>query len=162
MTDLFNTTSSGSEFSECRKYRYALWRIWDLSKPLVMFVGLNPSTANETTNDPTIRSVIRIAKANGYGGVYMMNCFPLVTPYPGELELSGDMEFNDYRLKKVARLCNAVIFAWGTFSVVKEQGRDRALTEMFPNAYALAINKNGSPKHPLYCKTDTTFVKWNL
>jgi len=162
MTDLFNITNSGSEFSECRKYRYALWRIWDLSRPLVMFVGLNPSTANETTNDPTIRSVIRIAKANGYGGVYMMNCFPLVSTDPAKLEVNGDMEFNDHRLKKVARLCNAVIFAWGSFSIVKDTGRDKVLTGMFPNAFALAINQNGSPKHPLYCRTDTTFVKWQI
>jgi len=69
---------SGAEFSECRKYRYALWRIWDKSKPLVMFIGLNPSTANENVDDPTIRSVCRMTKNNGYGGVYMMNLHVLL------------------------------------------------------------------------------------
>lgn len=58
----------GADFSNDRKYRYALWRIWDRTKPLVMFIGLNPSTANETENDPTIKSVGRISKNNGYGG----------------------------------------------------------------------------------------------
>ena len=64
---------SGAEFSEDRKYRFCLFRIWDRNLPLVMFIGLNPSTANETDSDPTIRSCGRIAKANGYGGFYMMN-----------------------------------------------------------------------------------------
>ena len=58
MQDLFD--DNGADFSPDRKHRYSLWRIWDRSKPLVMFIGLNPSTANESDNDPTIRSVCRI------------------------------------------------------------------------------------------------------
>ena len=156
-----NQMERGAEFSECRKFRYALWRIWDRSAPFIMFVGLNPSTANENTDDATIRSIIRIAKANGYGGVYMMNCFPFITTDPDKLDTTGDIEYNDFRLRKVARLCNSIVFAWGSFKVVKETGRDKELTEMFPNAYAISINKDGSPKHSLYCKTDTNFVKWS-
>lgn len=86
----------GAEFSEDRKYRFALWRIWDKSKPLVMFVGLNPSTANESDNDPTIKSVCRIAKSNGFGGVYMMNCFAYVSTDPKQLVdvAPGEKELN--------------------------------------------------------------------
>ena len=76
----------GAQFTEDRQYRYALWRIWNEDKPLVMFIGLNPSTANEYKNDPTIRRVMRYAADWGYGGVYMMNLFAWVTPYPKELE----------------------------------------------------------------------------
>jgi hypothetical protein len=150
----------GAEFSKCRNYRYSLWRIWDDRKPYVMFIGLNPSTANEATNDPTIKSVCRIAKSNGYGGVYMMNCFPFVSTDPNKLRDFGNTALNDHWLYKVSSVCNDIVFAWGSFDVVKELGRDKELEWMFPNAKALHINKNGSPKHPLYCKSDIKFVNW--
>lgn len=150
----------GASFSDCRKYRYALWRIWDKNKPLVMFVGLNPSTANENENDPTIRSVERIAKHNGYGGFYMMNCFPFVSTDPKKLYDCSHSIHNEGWLKEIASISKDVVFAWGNFEVVKKLGVDYILGQWFPNAKALHINKNGSPKHPLYCKTDTEFVKW--
>lgn len=66
---------SGAEFSDCRTYRYALWRKWDWQgfANQVMFIGLNPSTADETEDDPTIRRCIRFAKDRGFGGLMMMN-----------------------------------------------------------------------------------------
>ena len=151
---------SGAYFSECRKYRYALWRIWDSSKPLVMFVGLNPSTANESTDDPTIRSVVRIAKHNGYGGVYMMNCFPFISTDPNGLDTDGHTAENKKWLIHLKARCKDVVFAWGNFPVVKRIGADFILQTIFPDAKALHLNKDGSPKHPLYCKTDTEFVKY--
>lgn len=153
----------GAEFSNDRNYRYALWRIWDRIKPFAMFIGLNPSTANETDSDPTIRSVGRICKNNGYGGFYMMNCFAYVTSDPKPLKHNPmSDERNNNMLTVIAGKCNTVVFAWGNFSVVKETGRDKELAEMFPNAKALFINKNGSPKHPLYCKSDIKFVEWKM
>jgi hypothetical protein len=160
--ELFQTDNSGASFSENRHYRYALWRIWDESKPLVMFIGLNPSTANETDNDPTIKSVCRIAKNNGYGGVYMMNCFAFISTDPKGLKTNAmTSEWNDNTITVTASKCKDVVFAWGNFDVVKETGRGDELSEMFPNALCLHKNKNGSPKHPLYCKSDTKFVTWN-
>lgn len=154
----------GAEFSSCSKYRYALWRVWDKSKPLVMFVGLNPSTANEDENDNTIKSVQRIAKHNGYGGFYMMNCFAYVSTDPKQLidVLPGEKELNFDWLQKIGSMCKDVVFAWGSFTVVSDYYRDISLSKMFPNAKALHINKNGSPKHPLYCKSETKFVNWNV
>lgn len=152
----------GAEFSECRKYRYALWRIWDKTKPLVMFIGLNPSTANETDNDPTIKSVGRISKHNGFGGFYMMNCFAFVSTNPADLQLENNNEVNDFWLNKIAAECKTIVFAWGNFDVVKTTGRYWEIKQMFGDeAMVLANNKNGSPKHPLYCKSSTEFVKWN-
>lgn len=159
--------SSGAEFSPCRKYRFALWRVWDNQKPLVMFVGLNPSTANETEPDNTIKSVIRISKANGFGGVYMMNCFPLVSTDPDALRgydksIFDQQQFilNNRRLKDIAEKCSDIVFAWGAFKVVKELGRDKDMRKMFPTAKALHILKDGSPKHPLYCKSETKFIQY--
>lgn len=156
---------AGAEFSECRNYRYALWRIWDKSKPLVMFIGLNPSTANETDNDPTIKSVCRIAKSNGYGGVYMMNCFSLVSTDPKKLQEVYDClhereDIENMRwLLEVKRKCADVVFAWGNFDIVRQ--RAKSIIGYFKDAKVLALNKNGSPKHPLYCKSDIKFIQYN-
>ncbi|HWY11777.1 MAG TPA: DUF1643 domain-containing protein [Bacteroidia bacterium] len=146
--------NNGAIFSECRKYRYALWRIWDKSKPMVMFIGLNPSTANENKDDATIRRVRTIASTLGYGGVYMTNCFPYISTDPKQLNEFGNTATNDHWLLLVKDICHDVIFAWGNFKIVSESGRNKELIEMFPNAKALHINKNGSPKHPLYCPSD--------
>ncbi|WP_346236727.1 DUF1643 domain-containing protein [Niabella insulamsoli] len=160
MSDLFNL--NGAHFSPCGNYRYALWRIWDDKKPLVMFIGLNPSTANQDTNDPTITRVCRISRYNGFGGVYMMNCFPFVTPYPEKLQKIPEdiMRINDEWLVKVCIQCSDVVFAWGNFDIVPASGRWDRLAKMFPTAKALHINKNGSPKHPLYCKTNSKFTSY--
>jgi len=155
---LFN--DNGALFSECRKYRYYLWRIWDYNKPLVMFVGLNPSTANESQDDPTIKRVKSIANNLGYGGIYMMNCFPYISTNPDDLKEFENTDENDRYLSVISLSCKDVIFAWGNFKIVTESGRDKELKQMFPNALALHINKNGSPKHPLYCKSDIKPVKY--
>jgi len=115
--------------------------------------------SNETSDDPTIKSVCRIAAANGYGGVYMMNCWAYVSTQPEGIKRNPmSDEWNNNSLTIVARNCSEVVFAWGNFKIVTETGRAKELIEMFPNAKALKINQNGSPKHPLYCKSDTKFI----
>lgn len=153
MSDLFD--DNGANFSPCRKYRFYLWRIWDKTKPCVMFIGLNPSTANETKPDPTITRVMGFAKDWGFGGVYMMNCFPYVSTDPNDLTEHGNTEENDYLLEKIGTLCSKVIFAWGAFPIVSKLGRDKELQKMFPQAEALILNANGSPRHPLYVPAHT-------
>ena len=144
---------SGAAFSACRNYRYALWRVWDNAKPRVMFIGLNPSTANEITDDPTIRRVVKMARNWGFGGVYMLNLFAWVTSYPDELLKCKDpINGNDAWLIKMADLSGEIIFAWGNFKEAQE--RAKKVIAMFPNAKALQINMNGSPKHPLYVRGD--------
>lgn len=149
---------SGAVFSDCKNYRYCLWRIWDPTKPLVMFIGLNPSTANEVSDDPTIRRVKRFAQEWGYGGVYMMNLFAWVTPYPQDLQTGDPLGENDAWLTSIALKCEKIIFAWGNFKEALE--RSKKVTAMFPDGYALVINQNGTPKHPLYVKSDVVPVHY--
>lgn len=157
---------NGAAFSECRRYRYALWRIWDKAKPMVMFIGLNPSTANESQDDPTIKRVCAIANHNGYGGVYMMNCFPLVSTNPSTMIEFYETSFHEVEdienmrwILNISKQCKQIVFAWGNFEVAKE--RAASLNGYFKNAMALQINKNGSPKHPLYCRVDTKLIQYN-
>ncbi len=152
--------SSGAHFSPCNKYRYSLHRIWDVTKPLVMFIGLNPSTANQVDNDPTIRRVMRFAADWGYGGVYMMNLFPLVSTDPSALNAFYDSEIHNWdqtvnngALERISQKCQKVIFAWGSFKIAKERAEE--MCKMFPTAEALFVNKDGSPRHPLYVAANT-------
>ena len=162
MTDLFGNESqdlartmiSGAEFSEDRKYRYALWRIWDKSKPLVMFIGLNPSTANEVEADPTIRRVTRFAEDWGYGGFYMMNLFAIVSSKPEVLLTDPDpIGFNDYWLWHFAQFSERIVFAWGSFK--QAHSRAEEIKKRFPGAYCLKKTKDGHPWHPLYVAANT-------
>lgn len=150
---------NGATFSPCRSYRYELHRIWDLGKGIVMFIGLNPSTANEATNDPTIKRVEGMVRCWGYGGFYMMNLFAIVSADPKVLKTHPNpLGDNDGWIEKIAAKCCMVVFAWGNFKEARE--RSKKVIEMFPDAHALFINKNGSPKHPLYCRKDTQPVKY--
>lgn len=152
----------GAEFSNDNKHRYCLWRIWDSTLPLVMFIGLNPSTANAQNDDPTIRRIVSISKNLGYGGVYMMNCWTYISTDPAQLKVNPmNEEINNHNLIIVASKCKDVIFAYGNFKIVSDTGRDKELKEMFPKALALHINKNGSPKHPLYVRSDVVPVQFN-
>lgn len=161
MNSLFDSDNSGAIFSDCRKYRYALWRIWDRSKPLIMFIGLNPSTASEQMDDPTIRRVKRFAKDWGYGGVYMMNLFAIVSSNPDILLTNVDLlGANNEWLNKISDKCKDILFAWGNFK--QAEYRAKEVMNMFPNAICLGLNKNGSPKHPLYVSANTNQLKYNL
>ena len=59
---------STAHYSPCETYRYALTRVWDETAPKLLFIMLNPSTATELKNDPTIERCERRARALGYGG----------------------------------------------------------------------------------------------
>ena len=152
--------NNGAEFSACGKYRYALWRIWDETLPLVMVIGLNPSKADSQEDDNTIKRVRAIATNNGYGGFYMTNCFAYISTHPKKLLTQGGNALNDEWLVKVRALCKDVIFAWGNFKVVRFMERDIQISKMFPDALALFVNKNGSPKHPLFCRAKTIPVPY--
>lgn len=141
--------SNGAIFSDCRKYRYVLWRSWDESKGKVMFIGLNPSTANESSNDPTIRRVISFAKEWGFGGVYMLNLFALVSPYPEDLKGCADpVGENDAYLLEYSKKADRIIYAYGSF--LEAVDRAKKVITMLPAGLALAINKDNTPRHPLY------------
>ncbi|KAA2218276.1 DUF1643 domain-containing protein [Maribacter flavus] len=153
-------TPSGALFSRDKKYRYALWRVWDTEAPSVMFIGLNPSTANENENDPTIRKVIKYAKDWGFGGVIMCNLFTYVSAYPEDLiHCKDSLEENIKVLNSAEWYCSHVVFAWGNFKIAEE--RAKKMKELFPHAMCLVKNKNGSPRHPLYVKSKIKLIPYS-
>ena len=137
-------------FSKDRKYRYALWRIWNKEKPKVLFIGLNPSTADELKDDPTIRRCIRFAKDWDYGGYIMGNIFAYRSTDPKNLLKIDDPigPKNDYWLKKIHQEASLTIGAWGNHG--KILGRGEEINQMLKTFYCLRITKQGFPSHPLY------------
>lgn len=152
-------TNRETIFSPCRKYRYTLWRDgWDLfglnSSKYAMFIGLNPSTADETLDDPTIRRCINFSKRWGYGAYVMTNLFAWRDTKPENMKRSAEPvgEENDRWISELAKDAGIIVCAWGKDG--KFKSRDLAvmrLLEPFSSkTHALHINSDGTPKHPLY------------
>jgi len=157
--NLFGNLLNGASFSDDKSYRYVLWRIWDNNKKMAMFIGLNPSTADELRDDPTIRRVKTFARDWGYGGIYMLNLFTYVTAYPEELQkCENSVLMADEHLIDYAGKSDLIIFCWGSFPLAIE--RAKVVTQMFPQGKVLLMNKNGTPRHPLYIPGDTQPIKY--
>jgi hypothetical protein len=154
-------------FSTDRKHRYLLWResgcdLFDAqtgkrADDFVQFVGLNPSTANETEDDPTIRRCIALTKRWGYGCLAMTNIFSMVTAYPNELDDTRFSDENRELVMDAAKRAGMIICCWGNFSQAQKWGRALVAVLVEDNlpVFHLGLNQNGSPKHPLYLKSDT-------
>jgi hypothetical protein len=139
-----------AKFSDCRKYRFALWRIWDESKPYAMFIGLNPSTADEIEDDRTISRCISYARSWGYGGLCMANLFAFRATKPEDMMAVIDPIGlgNDEWLVKLSENAGVVVAAWGNTG--NHLNRSSQVLEFMPNLHYLKINKSGEPAHPLY------------
>ena len=145
-----NLPQCGATFSPCGRYRYTLWRTWDNAQPPVMFVMLNPSTADATIDDPTIRRCIGFARDWGFGGLRVGNLFAWRTPYPSALRFASEPigEENERALRELAEGSALVVAAWGVHG--GWQKRARAFRQEFPYPlHALGITKSGEPAHPL-------------
>jgi hypothetical protein len=143
---------TGAEFPNDRIHRYALYRIWDESKPLIMFIGLNPSTADEKKDDPTIKRCVAFAKHWGYGGLIMANIFAYRATDPRKMKKAADPvgPDNDKWIRKLAKKADKVVGVWGNHGTHQNRGAD--VVEMFPRLFCIAKNKSGTPAHPLYKK----------
>jgi hypothetical protein len=137
------------------KYRYVLSRIFNESLPLIAFVGLNPSTADDEKDDPTIQRCLNYARDWGYGGFYMLNLFACRTPYKYELLKVPDPigPENDSHIKSVIQKVDKVICCWGNLGSFKGRSMD-FLIKLEKQAYCLNINASGEPSHPLYLRSD--------
>ena len=154
--------NTGANFSACRKYRYVLWRKWDTSKPYALFIGLNPSTADEIEDDPTINRCINYARDWGYGGLYMANLFAFRATNPDDMMSASDPvgPDNDSWIKKLSHDASIVIAAWGNDG--SYNGRSKEVVSMIPSLMCLKINKTGEPAHPLYQPGSATPVKMSI
>ena len=152
--------------SDARLYRYELRRVWDESLPLVMFIGLNPSTADEAEDDPTIRRCISFAKSWGFGGLVMSNLWAWRATNPKDLLLKTYDPVGpdtDHHLIEAGRECALIIAAWGNGPVIKALDPERPVhvARLFDNICVLKVNGDLQPGHPLYIKGDVVPQFWD-
>jgi len=137
--------------SKDKIYRYKLSRTWDSTKPTILFIGLNPSIADENIDDQTITRCINFAKDWGYGTLLMANLFAFRSTYPKDIYLIDDPigkdNDNDHYLLECVTQSDLIVACWGNNGTY--MNREKVITELVPNLYCLQKNKNGTPHHPL-------------
>jgi hypothetical protein len=148
----------GAEFNHDRRYRFRLWRIWDDDIKPTVFIGLNPSTADETEDDPTVRRCIGFAKKWKTGGLIMTNLFAFRATDPKQMKAATDpMHFqNPSKILTAAQGARIVVAAWGVHG--RHQDADIRLVQFLKrndvHLRCLGRTKNGEPRHPLYIAYD--------
>ena len=156
-----STIKKSAVFSSCRKYRYSLTRAWNLTGNYVLFIGLNPSIADELIDDPTLKRCINFTKDWGYGGLIMVNLFAYVSTHPSELKntkLPIGKE-NDKHILKNHQKSQLTVIAWGNDGYLYD--RDKEVLAIIDSPMCLNINKSGQPAHPLYQKKDQELINFN-
>lgn len=152
----FNT-----ELSPCRRWRYTLYReTGRTSNEIVNFIGLNPSTADEVKDDPTIRRCISYATRWGYGGMVMTNLFAFRATDPEDMKRADDPigPENDYWLQAVAEKSAITVAAWGNGGVYLE--RAERVASLIEDLQCLRKTGRGQPWHPLYLPQTLTPIPW--
>src|ERR687886_2684884 len=135
-------------FSRCGRYRYALWREWGPGRSTVLFVALNPSTADHRRDDPTVRRCIRFARDWGFGSIALANLFAYRTPEPRLLRRVDDPvgPANDRWLSRLVREAELVVAAWGARG--DHRGRAAAVAPCLGRLHCLGLTQGGAPRHP--------------
>lgn len=148
--DLF--TKRTATYSPCGKYRYTLRIVWDESLPICCFIMLNPSTATEHANDPTVTRCIGFAQSWRCGGVLVLNIFAYRATDPVEMKRQDDPIGPENTLahlwNHVQDITGPVIAAWSNHGT--HRGRGDAVRAIMGDLQCLKINADGSPSHPLY------------
>lgn len=152
--------------SRCGRYRYALWRRWDEAAPSVLFVMLNPSTADAREDDPTIRRCIGFAQAWGFGALAVGNLFALRSPDPMALHRAVATDGptaaigprNGLWLRRLAQESPVVVAAWGQHGALLQRGA--AVAQSLPTLHCLGVTQAGHPRHPLYVAASTPLQPW--
>lgn len=149
--------------SECGTYRYSLTRKWS-EGPTCVFIMLNPSTADASEDDPTIRRCIGFAKREGCGSLEVVNLMAFRATNPKDIPSDADTAMgpdNFKYIKSAINFGNPIIAAWGSHPAGKRLGVDmlRVLKNIGADVKAFKLTKSGVPGHPLYIKSDAPLVE---
>lgn len=147
------TIYRSATWSRCRRYRYALTRWWD-DGPWIGWIMLNPSTADDRKDDPTVRRCMSFSRRWGYGGCHIRNLFAFRSTSPTKLlehpEPIGAR--NDRSILELVDRCSVIVAAWGVHGAFRDRGREvaRRLAKRGVQLYCLGQTRLGLPRHPLY------------
>ncbi len=147
--------------SPCESYRYHLERTWDESLPALTWLMLNPSTADASDDDPTIRRCMTFARDSGYGGIVVLNLYAFRTPYPQLLWKKSQVSdpigpLNDAAIFDAAANAVKVVAAWGAHPLAVDRGRE-VMKMLNRDTFCLGHTKDGHPRHPLYVRAAKIF-----
>lgn len=166
MPDLF-PLARDALLSPCGAYRFTLSRqLEPEGTSSCVFIMLNPSRADATDDDPTVRKCMKFAKAWGYSLLHVVNLFAWRDKSPAAMKLAKYPvgENNDVIVRLAASRAGIVVCAWGKHgthldrhNVMRQQLHGWGIP-----VHYLALNKDGTPKHPLYCRDDTVPTRWEF
>lgn len=144
---------SEAVYSDCESYRYLLTRVWGPG-PRALFVMLNPSTATEVQNDPTVERCERRARVLGYGAFRVTNIFAFRATDPRLMRAEADPvgPDNDAAIAESAGWADAIICAWGNHGLHQDRGAsvEAALRATGRPLHHLGLTGQNQPRHPLY------------
>ena len=162
----------GAEFSDDRVYRYRLFRRWPIPEAripyIAVFIGLNPSTADENVDDPTIRRCAGFAKRLGCAGLDMLNLFSYRATDPKAMKAAehpiepAGTWHNDTVIREVEPNPETIIIAaWGTHGSHLDRDKEVMHLLRHRSVHCLGTTKDGFPRHPLYLKADSPLKRYN-
>ena len=164
-THIKDDAPSVAIYSDCEKYRYSLTRSWNDAGRKATFVMLNPSTATEVQNDPTVERCERRARALGFGAFQVTNIFAYRATDPRDMRAQSDPigDGNDAAILTAANWADAIICAWGTHGAHMGRGAQiEAIlrSQLNKPLHHLGLSKAGHPKHPLYISYAQQLIEW--
>ncbi|TFL20066.1 DUF1643 domain-containing protein [Jannaschia formosa] len=157
---------STATYSDDEVFRYDLTRVWDPAGRRVAFAMLNPSTATEIANDPTVERCERRARALGYGAFRVVNIFAYRATDPRDMRAHPDPvggAANNAAIREAALWAEATVCAWGTHGAHLGRGPEveQLLRATGRPLFHLGLSKAGHPKHPLYIGYGVRPVRWD-
>ncbi len=147
---------------EDRMYRYLLTRVWDSSKPVIGFIGLNPSCADACIDDKTSLKLTTLSDSWGYGGFHISNLFAYRSTDSNALKnVSNPIgEKNNKYIMELINICEEVVLMWGNKGNLLNRNNE-VLSLLNPNnTYCIRMTKSGNPSHPLFLKGDSPKIKY--
>ena len=163
--------SSVANYSDCERYRYSLTRVWNSDRPPAVFIMLNPSTATELANDPTVERCERRARKLGHGAFRVCNIFAWRSTDPRELARQSDPvgPDNDQAILEGCEWARQdpngmIVCAWGNHGSLLDRGRavERLLRRTGAALHHLGLTATGHPRHPLYIGYARSLESWVL
>lgn len=150
-------TERGATFDTTETYRYRLWRSWNSAQwydKKILFIMLNPSTADAEVLDPTVRRCVGYSQDLSFERMEVVNLFALRSTDPKVLKEAGDPvgADNDNIIKKSAASSDLVIAAWGVHGNLKNRAKEVLKLLDWKDIHCLSITNSGDPGHPLYLK----------
>jgi hypothetical protein len=166
MTNLLPDPSRSAVLSDCQRYRYSLTRRWAESGPIDVWIGLNPSTADAEKDDATIRKICAFSRSWGSAGIVMLNLFAFRATLPSDMLAAEDPVGPGNDAAILAATAGTprirVIAAWGVHGIWMTRDQEVMRLLFGKSIYALHLNNDGSPGHPLYLPMKNRLVPFGI